>query len=656
VASSSTSHGLTERLRRRACAVVSTDPIREVNQGERGTNVRPFRRFDLVRLSLLTATACAFWLFSTGVASAAPPTAPFHECPPIGADSGCAILIYIDDNGAQILTDGSQPVYDGIEDTLIGVLNDTTGTTISSIPLTGTSDVFAFDGDGICSPNNSTSPFSPGSPGSNSGVGPCTGNANDTSNGGYGGPDGFFTDINGSFTTGTVNFSTPIAPGHSDFFSLEGAINGSDINVVTATGTSISAVEGNAFTGLVATFHATDTSTAAGDYSASIDWGDGSTSTGSISGGSGTFTVNGTHTFADEGSSTQATVTIKQTSNNTTTTVKDPVTVTDAPLTAGTLTATGGVEGVTPGTASLTFTDGNPTATTADFASGVSCDWGDGTTTSGAVTDPVAGTFTASCTGGHIYAEEGSNTVTVKVTDDGGQTTSKSGLVTTADAPLTSSCAAAAVSPQAFTGPTASFADADPAGVATDYTVSIDWGDGTTSSGVASGPSGGSFTASGSHTYTSTGYFTIKTKITDHMATTTATCTTLIFAFAPGGGSFVIGNGNSATGTAVNFWGAQWWKNNTLSGGTAPAAFKGFALNPTTPSCGTSWSTDPGNSAPPPAGPLPAFMGVIVSSSISKSGSLISGNTPDIVVVQTNAGYAPNPGHAGTGTVVATFC
>jgi hypothetical protein len=49
-------------------------------------------------------------------------------------------------------------------------------------------------------------------------------------------------------------------------------------------------------------------------------------------------------------------------------------------------------------------------------------------------------------------------------------------------------------------------------------------------------------------------------------------------------------------------------------------------------------------------------MGVIVASSITNSGSTISGNTLHIVVVQTNSGYEPNPGHAGTGTVVAQVC
>jgi hypothetical protein len=49
-------------------------------------------------------------------------------------------------------------------------------------------------------------------------------------------------------------------------------------------------------------------------------------------------------------------------------------------------------------------------------------------------------------------------------------------------------------------------------------------------------------------------------------------------------------------------------------------------------------------------------MGVIVTSSDSKSGSSISGDIQHIVVVKTNAGYVPNPGHAGTGKVIAQVC
>jgi len=120
-------------------------------------------------------------------------------------------------------------------------------------------------------------------------------------------------------------------------------------------------------------------------------------------------------------------------------------------------------------------------------------------------------------------------------------------------------------------------------------------------------------------------------------------------------GSFVIGDGNAAIGTNVTFWGAQWWKLNTLSGGAAPAAFRGFALAPSSATCGVSWSTGPGNSPPPPATVAP-YIAVIVTSSSSQTGSSIGGNTVKVVIVKTNAGYAGDPGHAGTGTVVATVC
>jgi uncharacterized repeat protein (TIGR01451 family) len=135
----------------------------------------------------------------------------------------------------------------------------------------------------------------------------------------------------------------------------------------------------------------------------------------------------------------------------------------------------------------------------------------------------------------------------------------------------------------------------------------------------------------------------------------TSSTTALVYCVTAGG-NFVIGDRNAAIGTNVTFWGAQWWKLNSLSGGAAPAAFKGFETTPATAACGTNWTTGPGNSPPPPAGPLPSLIAVIVSSSINKSGATISGDTVQVVLVQTNPGYQPNPGHAGTGKVVAQLC
>jgi hypothetical protein len=123
-------------------------------------------------------------------------------------------------------------------------------------------------------------------------------------------------------------------------------------------------------------------------------------------------------------------------------------------------------------------------------------------------------------------------------------------------------------------------------------------------------------------------------------------------------GSFVIADRAAVLNGHVEFWGAQWAKNNHPSGGAAPNAFKGFADTTTTtpPACGDTWTARPGNSSKPPAGPLPTDMVVIVSSKVTQRGSTISGNILHLVVVKVNPGYAPNPGHAGTGKVEGVVC
>ncbi|MGH7193200.1 MAG: NF038129 family PEP-CTERM protein, partial [Candidatus Saccharimonadales bacterium] len=60
------------------------------------------------------------------------------------------------------------------------------------------------------------------------------------------------------------------------------------------------AAEGVAFSGAVAAFTDTDVSTAA-DYTATIDWGDGTTSPGVITTSNGDFLVSGAHTYVEEG-------------------------------------------------------------------------------------------------------------------------------------------------------------------------------------------------------------------------------------------------------------------------------------------------------------------------------------------------------------------
>jgi len=49
-------------------------------------------------------------------------------------------------------------------------------------------------------------------------------------------------------------------------------------------------------------------------------------------------------------------------------------------------------------------------------------------------------------------------------------------------------------------------------------------------------------------------------------------------------------------------------------------------------------------------------MAVLVATTVSKSGSGVTGNTMSIVIVKTDSGYAPDPGHPGAGTIVAVLC
>jgi hypothetical protein len=121
--------------------------------------------------------------------------------------------------------------------------------------------------------------------------------------------------------------------------------------------------------------------------------------------------------------------------------------------------------------------------------------------------------------------------------------------------------------------------------------------------------------------------------------------------------NFVIGDNNAIVGNQVTFWGAQWAKANSLSGGSASSSFKGFAnvTSPAPAACGGTWTSDPGNSSGPPAA-IPQFITAIVSSSVTQSGSLISGNNVKLVIIKTDPGYGPSPSQAGTGTVYSIVC
>ena len=136
---------------------------------------------------------------------------------------GPALIITLNPGGTGTITNGPNAgiPYDGVEDTYIGLVNSS-GQTVNSVLLSAPHSVgiFGFDGDGIaggsyCTNNTST----PGGCGTTTTYG--TPNASDTD--GYGGPIGYFTNINtgGSTDFGTLNLIGGLIDGGYTWFSLE---------------------------------------------------------------------------------------------------------------------------------------------------------------------------------------------------------------------------------------------------------------------------------------------------------------------------------------------------------------------------------------------------------------------------------------------------
>ena len=198
-------------------------------------------------VGLISATQGVF----EKAAMAAAPTPPFTQCPAVGYNTSCTLLVDVTPTGVLILQDpnatlGTDPVpgtFDGVEDTLIGIVNNS-GAPLSQITFSSNSQpLFGFDGDGICQDPNSTS----GHFGlhCNGVAHSSSGNYNNSHDStGYGGPNAFFNHISSDFKTGTVNFIAPIPAGQSDYFSLEQKLTIPDfcqdtITLAPSSGTSV---------------------------------------------------------------------------------------------------------------------------------------------------------------------------------------------------------------------------------------------------------------------------------------------------------------------------------------------------------------------------------------------------------------------------------
>ena len=151
---------------------------------------------------------------ATAAAATAAPSAPFTQCPPVGRAPSCGILIVVNPDGSTaVLGDGNVGPYDGGDDTLVGVQNNTTKA-ISGLKLSSSLPIFDLDGDGIC---GGFSPSPPGCP-----FGPT----------GYEGPNTNFSSTSGN--SGNVLFTNGgLAPGASTYFGLESVVQAAQLLVNT---------------------------------------------------------------------------------------------------------------------------------------------------------------------------------------------------------------------------------------------------------------------------------------------------------------------------------------------------------------------------------------------------------------------------------------
>ncbi len=286
-----------------------------------------------------------------------------------------------------------------------------------------------------------------------------------------------------------------------------------DAPLTAVTGVPVSATTGVAVKAKVATFTHTNPAGAASDYTATIAWGDGTASTtGTVSAAAGGgFEVKGSHTYAAPGTYTTS-VTIddvggaKATATSSANVVGPPIVSNEKVLS------------VTETTAKIGFTiNPNGAATTYVVEYGPTTSYGQKTTPVEIGATPGPQSLTQTLTGLEPGKTYHFNVVATNSAEPKGVDGGDKSFTTESDAPL--SATGKSVSGTAgvkLSATVATFTDADPNGVVSEYTASINWGDGTASTaGTVSAATGGGFEVKGSHTYAAAGQYTTTVTIDD---------------------------------------------------------------------------------------------------------------------------------------------
>jgi len=330
---------------------------------------------------------------------------------------------------------------------------------------------------------------------------------------------GFGVDGSHTYTTpGTYTFTVTVTGTPGNTGTAKGTTTVGDA-AITTTPVSITSVEATPFTGVVGDFASADALAPLADFTASINWGDGHVTTGTIAAlGGGKFSVSGANTYARFGNYTVA-VAVTDIYGSTGT-INSPAVITDAPITSTPKTFSG-VAGVVLSATVATFVDADPNAPISSY--NVTINWGDGsavTTLANGATLFNEGTDYA-VQAGHTYRKFG--TYTVVVTVNGGDTTATppassstaDSTAVIADAGVRASGVSfSVIEGQTYAGPVATFSTANPFADAADYSATVNWGDGTAATAGTVSSVGGRFTVAASHVYTGIGAYPTAVRIT----------------------------------------------------------------------------------------------------------------------------------------------
>jgi hypothetical protein len=266
------------------------------------------------------------------------------------------------------------------------------------------------------------------------------------------------------------------------------------------------------------------------DFSAVIDWGDGSSTTSCTTCITGTggknFDVKNKHQYTHAGIYLVSTV-VSDGSNK----VNDGEPATTeviVPLVANAVTTTGegtefnGVVGSTLTEVSVEVAS-RKTGILLPIPT-VTIDWGDGT----APTTGSVNLETGNVSGKHTYAEEGTYSIVLTLQENLGEALAKvaplvsgptaTNKVTVPDAAISASAVTSnynITTGQSVSGKLAHLIDAAGNGTLSDFSAVIDWGDGSTSVGTVAVNTGGGYDISGAHNYTSAGTKQAKVTVND---------------------------------------------------------------------------------------------------------------------------------------------